>query len=251
MSRFIRKRPYVRAKMGMSLDGKIAMQSGESQWITSPTARTAVQKWRAQSSVILTTQQTVLADDCLLNVRDESVLEQIPKDIDFLQPKRLVLDNKLKMSPDAQIVSGKGGDVIVAVGRENVSDDIQTQWLSGVSSENVKCVSFPQETHNPNHIDFDSVLQYLAEIHINDVLVEAGPRFLSYLLENELVDELILHIAPDLLGGNTLAMQNLKINQLSDKIMGEFYQVQSLGRDIQAQVLISPYAKQAFKNINI
>ena len=256
MSRFTRQRPYVRAKMGMSLDGKIAMQSGESQWITSPSARLAVQKWRAQSGVILTTQQTVLADNCLLNVRDETVLAQMPQGIEFLQPKRLVIDNNLKMLSEANIVNGQcrdqNSDVIVAVGRETVSNLELGEWQSellSLSAKNIKCVSFPQDINNAHHIDFDSVLQYFAEMQINDVFVEAGPRFLNYLLENNFVDELVLHIAPDLLGANTLAMQNLNIEQLKDKISGEYHKVQSLGRDIQAQVLISAYAKQVFKNI--
>ncbi len=258
ISRFTRQRPYVRAKMGMSLDGKIAMASGESQWITSPDARSAVQKWRAQSGLILTTRQTVLADDCLLNVRDKSILAQMPKGIDFLQPKRMVIDSDLMLSPESKMMrrgshndsdntmGNTEGEVIVAVGA-NVSCDLQRNWLSRAFAKNIKCVSFPQDVHNSNHIDMDAVLQYLAETQINDVLIEAGPRFLSYLLDNHLVDELILHIAPDLLGAKTLAMQNIKIDQLSDKIMGEFHQVQSLGRDIQAQVLVSDYAKEMLK----
>jgi len=254
ISRFTRQRPYVRVKMGMSLDGKIAMSSGESQWITSSKARDAVQQWRAQSDLILTTSQTVLADDCLLNVRDESILSNMPKGIDFVQPKRLVIDHNLILSPEFKIMQEFShhteGEVIVAIGH-HVSRDLQKTWLSRASRKSIKFSSFPQDTHNSNYLKMGPVLQYLAELQINNILVEAGPRFLSYLLENHFVDELILHIAPDLLGENTLAMQNIKIEQLCDKILGEFYQVQPLGRDIQARVLISDYAKKILKVTDI
>lgn len=246
MSTHTRRQPFVSAKMAMSVDGKIAMQNGESQWITSEPARAAVHAWRARHGAIITSWQTVNSDDCLMSARSQSVLQALPAAIDFEQPMRLIVDSQLRCSSKAQIFQSSDQAVVVAVGTQ-VTKAQQDKWLQQFKSENVSIVTFPGCSKNNHHLDVLAILQYLNEMNIHDAWVEAGSGLLTNMLEQNVIDRLILHVAPDLLGQHTLPMQQLNIPSLDKKKVGEFEKVVPLGRDLELSILISDYAKKVLK----
>ncbi|MBT8107763.1 MAG: bifunctional diaminohydroxyphosphoribosylaminopyrimidine deaminase/5-amino-6-(5-phosphoribosylamino)uracil reductase RibD [Gammaproteobacteria bacterium] len=188
LSRVRRGRPFVRLKVAASIDGATAMASGESQWITGPEARTDVQKFRARSGAIMTGIGTVLADDPSLTVRDNSL------DTRGRTPLRVVLDSRLRMPPTASMLSQPGetlvccGDASDAAGLEEAGARVQQFGAHG------------------DVVNVFEVLAALAEREINDVLVEAGTRLAGYLLERDLIDELVIYQSPHIMGSNTRGM---------------------------------------------
>ncbi|MBS0287414.1 MAG: bifunctional diaminohydroxyphosphoribosylaminopyrimidine deaminase/5-amino-6-(5-phosphoribosylamino)uracil reductase RibD [Proteobacteria bacterium] len=216
-SRMQRGIPYVRAKVGMSLDGKVAMQNGESQWITSQASREQVQRWRAKSGAILTGSETVLKDNCRLTVRNPEKLG-LTHEIEFKQPLRVVVDSKLKVSKDKAIFSEPSETIVATLGNS----------LTGNTASNG--VGFPEKN---GYVDLKALLEYLADREINDVLVEAGPTLVGAMLEQGLIDELLIYIAPKLLGNDAKPLATLKgITQLSEHIGGQFTQLEKVGDDL-------------------
>lgn len=188
LSRVQRGRPRVRLKIACSLDGRIAMVSGESQWITGPDARADVQELRARAGAILTGVGTVLADDPSLTVRDKDLN---PYD---RQPMRVVLDSQLRMSPTAGMLSLPGETLIYCC------DDSNSASINYGSATIVKMAG------DDHRVDVAGVLKDLARREINDVLVEAGPMVAGRILEQRLVDEVIVYQAAKILGSETLGM---------------------------------------------
>lgn len=172
--------PWVRVKSAVSLDGRTALPSGESQWITGEAARRDVQRWRARSGAVLTGIGTVLADDPRLDARvDEPVA----------QPLRVVVDSGWRTPPQARLLAG-GPPVLIAGVRERpVPPALQA---SGAEM-------LPLEA-GPGGVRLDELLRELARREINEVQVEAGARLCGALLEAGLVDEVLLYQAPLLLG---------------------------------------------------
>jgi len=173
-------RPRVRAKVAASLDGRTAMASGESRWITSAAARTDVQALRAASGAILTGIGTVLADDPRLTVRGP-LATAIPA-----QPLRVVLDTELRTPPDARLFQEPGETLVYTAADPKLQ-----------AAERVELCRLDAAGRQP---DLGAVLADLGRREINDVLVEAGPRLTGALLEADLVDELVIYMAPLLLG---------------------------------------------------
>ncbi|MGI9224395.1 MAG: bifunctional diaminohydroxyphosphoribosylaminopyrimidine deaminase/5-amino-6-(5-phosphoribosylamino)uracil reductase RibD [Woeseiaceae bacterium] len=219
LSRVQRGRPYVRVKVGASLDGAIAMSSGESQWITGPEARADVQRLRARSGAVLTGIGTVLADDPSLNVRDEDL------DTAGRQPLRAVLDSGLRMPLSAGMLALPGTTVVYC------ADDGNRQSLVDAGANVVKV-----GTEN-DFVDAAAVLADLARREINDVLVEAGPTITGELLSQHLVDELVIYQAPHIMGSETMTMFRTPGWQaLSDRLTVEIADVRRVGRDIRVTV---------------
>lgn len=213
-SRMIRKRPYVRAKIAMSMDGRIATSNGESQWITSDSARQHAQQWRAKSGAILTTHQTVKKDNCRLTVRH---IPPLPKGVTFQQPLKVVVDSQLTTSPEQAIY--QEGKTVVAF---SVPTCVQ-------SSANVEYVRFKEENQ---HVRLSDLLEWLAQQQINDVLIEAGSTLVGALLQADLIDEFIFYIAPTLLGHEAMPMAYcppLALNQ----VKGQITDVQKIDTDLQ------------------
>lgn len=236
--RMLENRPFVRAKVAMSLDGKVAMHSGESQWITDVPARESGHLWRARSGALLTSCDTVIKDNCQLTVRHPVLPSLLPEKIDFQPPLKVILDRTLKICASAKILQHT--EVLLAVGH-GLSAQKKQHFLSQLPAyHQVKIVEFPLED---NHIAFGAVLQYLAELEINDVMIEAGPTLLTGLLQAKQIDELLVYIAPSLMGVNTLAMQALEFTNLSDVLRGDFSEVKTVGKDIEARMLISDWAR--------
>ncbi len=188
ISRVSRGRPFVRLKIAASLDGATAMDSGESQWITGPEARADVQRLRAESGAVMTGIGTVLADDPSLDVRDDKL------DTRGRQPLRVVLDSKLRMPATARMLSLPGDTLVCCTtGKDSkpLRDAGATVQEFGAHGEVVNVFE---------------VLAALAEFEINDVLVEAGPRVAGYLLEKDLLDELVIYQSPHIMGSETRGM---------------------------------------------
>ncbi|CCG86393.1 bifunctional diaminohydroxyphosphoribosylaminopyrimidine deaminase/5-amino-6-(5-phosphoribosylamino)uracil reductase RibD [Erwinia piriflorinigrans] len=181
--------PWVQLKLGASLDGRTAMASGESQWITSPEARRDVQRLRAQSSAILSTSGTVLADDPALTVRhdelDSATLADYPADL-LRQPVRIIVDGQNRVTPQHRLISQPGETWLARTACD------ERQW-----PENVSQLIVPRYQER---LDLVSMLMLLGKKQINSVWVEAGAQFSGALLQAGVVDELIVYLAPKLLG---------------------------------------------------
>jgi diaminohydroxyphosphoribosylaminopyrimidine deaminase/5-amino-6-(5-phosphoribosylamino)uracil reductase len=188
VSRVRRGRPFVRVKIAASLDGAVAMLSGESQWITGREARADVQRIRAAAGAVLTGIGTVLADDPSLNVRDASI------DNDGMQPLRVVVDSDLRMPLSAGMLCLPGTTLIYCVNDSDRAD------LEQAGAE-IRCLVSPDE-----RVPLTGVLADLGERGINELLVEAGPELTGSLLAKRLVDELVIYQAPHIMGSETVPM---------------------------------------------
>ena len=177
-------RPFVTLKMGMSLDGRVALANGRSQWITGAESRADVQRLRAGACAILTGIGTVLADDPRLDVRDPRF------DTAGRPPTRVILDSTLRTPAEAKIFSTPGEVIIFTANTDlGAADPLRT---SGARVEAV--------ASRVGQLDLTAVLMRLGALGMNEILVEAGPRVAGSLLAAHLVDELVLYIAPMLLG---------------------------------------------------
>ncbi|VFP84084.1 Riboflavin biosynthesis protein RibD [Candidatus Erwinia haradaeae] len=215
--------PWVQLKLGCSLDGRIAMFNGDSQWITSLESRQDVQRLRAQSSAILSTSATILADNPKLTVRyeelDRSIRDVYPKS-NLRQPIRIIIDTHHRITTAHKLIQQPGETWLIRdVGDMNVWPDTVKQLL------------LPYDNGRPH---LRSMLEYLAEQEINSVLVEAGAEFSGALLQANLVDELIVYIAPKLIGNTGLGLCHLRgLEKLSDVPILTFTDMISLGPDIR------------------
>jgi len=218
--------PYVQLKMAASLDGRTAMESGESQWITSAAARADVQRFRAQSSAILSSSATVLADDPSLNVRwDEldSDTQRIYPQESLRQPLRIVIDSQNRVTPQHKLVNQPGDT-----------------WLARLAADGQ---SWPESTEQwvvpgrDNRVDLVLLMMQLAKRQINSVWVEAGAELAGALLQAGLVDELIVYMAPKLLGENGRALCVLPgLQSLSDAPQFTLSDVRQVGADLRLRL---------------
>jgi len=214
ISRMSRGTPFVRLKMASSLDGCIAMSSGESQWITGPQARADVQRLRARSGAIMTGIGTVLADDPSLTVRDASL------DMNDRQPLRVVLDNDLRMPLSAEMLA-LAGQTLVYCTRDNKKDALVE---AGTKVIKVAAVD--------GRVDAAAVLRDLAVREVNDVLVEAGPALAGSLVENNLVDELVIYQSPHIMGSETKGMFKTPTwSSLADRKTLDITDIRRVGSD--------------------
>lgn len=189
-SRVERGRPWVRVKLAMSLDGRTALASGESKWITGEAARADVQRWRARSSAILTGSGTVLADNPRLTVRSPGPFaESSQRDtVEAYQPLRVVLDRSLRTPLGASVLDGSAPTLIVH------AEDAQPE--SRFADAEVAAVQGTAD----GRLDLVEVLSLLARRGVNELQVEAGPTLCGALLQDGLVDELLVYVAPVVFG---------------------------------------------------
>ncbi|HCT5821895.1 TPA: bifunctional diaminohydroxyphosphoribosylaminopyrimidine deaminase/5-amino-6-(5-phosphoribosylamino)uracil reductase RibD [Citrobacter sedlakii] len=214
--------PYVQLKLGASLDGRTAMASGESQWITSPQARRDVQRLRAQSHAILTSSATVLADDPQLTVRwtelDDATQAVYPQDT-LRQPVRIVIDSQNRVTPEHRIVQQPGETWFAR------TKDDSRQW-----PETVRTLLVPE--HN-GHLDLVVLMMLLGKQQINSLWVEAGPTLAGALLQAGVVDELIVYVAPTLLGNDARGLCVLPgLELLSQAPKFTFNEIRRVGPDV-------------------
>jgi diaminohydroxyphosphoribosylaminopyrimidine deaminase/5-amino-6-(5-phosphoribosylamino)uracil reductase len=178
-------RPRVRCKLAMSADGRTAMASGESQWITGEAARRDVHRLRARSSAIMTGIETVLADDPALTARPGEVAGD-----KIRQPLRVVLDSRLRTPLAAGLLQMPGKTLLVT----GVVDEEKTTRLT---RKGVEVVTLPLKD---GRLDLPAVLRYLGTLEINEVHLEAGATLCGALLQAGLIDELVIYMAPHLMG---------------------------------------------------
>jgi diaminohydroxyphosphoribosylaminopyrimidine deaminase/5-amino-6-(5-phosphoribosylamino)uracil reductase len=181
LSRVVRGRPWVRMKLAASLDGRSALPDGRSQWITGAAARTDGHAWRRRAQAVLTGIGTVQADDPQLDVR------LVPTQC---QPRRVVVDSRMQVRPQARLLSTPG-NVLVVAAQDNPA---QAQLLRNAGAQ-VRLLPGPH-----GRVDLHALLQQLAGEGVGELHVEAGAVLNGALLAADLVDELLVYIAPKLIG---------------------------------------------------
>ncbi|MEQ3696619.1 MAG: bifunctional diaminohydroxyphosphoribosylaminopyrimidine deaminase/5-amino-6-(5-phosphoribosylamino)uracil reductase RibD [Pseudomonadales bacterium] len=212
--------PYVVMKSASSVDGRTAMASGESKWITGPAARGDVQKIRALSSAIITGVDSVLQDDSRLTLRAEELAVDA-RSLDWLManpPLRVVLDSHGRLSADAAICRSEA----------------PTLWITGADVDrtipNIEHVCFPLENGRLPLVD---VLQLLADRQCNQVLVEAGPTLSGAFLAAGLVDYWYLYMAPKLMGSSANPLLRLPFEKMSESVNLDIAEVRTIGDDLR------------------
>ncbi len=217
-ARMTRGTPRVRSKIAMSLDGRTALGNGKSQWITGVAARQDVQRWRARSCAVLTGIGTVLADDPQLNVRDIATARQ---------PLRVVLDSRLRIPPDARILHAGGNTLIYTA----LHDERKAAALRDMGA------TVAVLPGGNGQVDLPAMLRDLAQRGCNEVLVEAGSVLNGALLRAGLVDELLLYVAPQLLGDAARGMAQLgELTDLGQRVGMRWQEVRQVGGDLRITV---------------
>ena len=203
-------RPWCRVKMAASLDGRTAMASGESQWITGSQARSDVQRLRARSAAIITGAGTVRADDPSLTVRPEELGDIGHRSLPVSEPLRVILDRDLTTPPDAKVITGGGSAVVVTT--EKAIDATKAETLRDNGAEVITVE--PDEQGQP---DLGAVLDKLATRAINEVLIEAGPSLAGAAMQSGIVDEFWLYQAPTFLGSKARPMAALPLDTMAEQ----------------------------------
>lgn len=217
--------PYVRCKMAMSLDGRTALENGDSQWISSIQSRRDVHRLRAGSSTMLSTVDTVEKDNASLNARDI--------DFNVKQPLRVIIDRQLKISTQVklfQLAEPDAGKIIIYTEVEN------NERIKELNKAGAEVVYLPKST-----LWLKDVLSHIAkELEINEVMVEAGSTFVGLLLESRLVDELWVYMAPMLLGDTAQPLVKLTaLETLQEAIKTKLIDIRQLGDDIRLMYKIN------------
>lgn len=228
ISRMTRQRPYIRIKIAASVDGRTAMASGESQWITGPAAREDVQRLRARSSAVITGVGTVLADRPSYTVRpDQWERADYHRQTDsqwVRQPLRVILDRTLQTPPDVPVVSAPGHCLLVAgeqhPGRQNA-----------LESAGAEVMLLPA---SGSGIDLQQLLIELNRRECNEVLVECGATLAGAFVREGLFDELIVYMAPALLGSSARPLLGLpQLASMSEKVSLKWQDVRRIGDDLR------------------
>jgi diaminohydroxyphosphoribosylaminopyrimidine deaminase / 5-amino-6-(5-phosphoribosylamino)uracil reductase len=214
VSRMTRGRPWIRMKVAASLDGRTALANGRSQWITGEEARRDGHHWRARSCAVLTGAGTVRDDDPWLTVRDVPT----PR-----QPLRVVVDSKLETPPAAKIL--EGGGVLVAAAREDKAK------IAALKARGAEVVVMP---NSAGKVDLGDLVRELGRRELNEVHVEAGFRLNGSLLREGYVDELLVYLAPSIIGDKAHAMFELpELTELAGRRQLVVRDLRAVGGDIR------------------
>jgi len=227
VKRMQQNRPFVRMKMAMSVDGRTAMASGESKWITSESARHDVQHWRAQSSAMLTGIGTILYDNPSLTVRlEEAAIDNFI----IQQPLCVILDSRLQLPTNAKVIQNLDEILVFTCSNDE-------QKIEALEDVGVKVV---QVEKSENGLDLKQILSHLAEIEINEVMIESGATLAGSFVASGLVDELILYMAPVLMGDQARALFHLPlIQEMGQKIQLNIKEMRQIGEDIRIIATLS------------
>ena len=213
-------RPWVVVKVAVSLDGRTALRSRESRWITSDEARLDVQRLRAEASAILTGNGTVHQDDPRLNCRLNGVQHS---------PLRVVVDSRLSIPENARLLN-LGGPVLLATTR--YADPQKRSLLENKAT----VLELPDSGKG---VDCGMLMKKLAELEINHLLVEAGPTLVGSLLAEQLVDEFVIYIAPSLLGDTAKGIAAIpELSLMAEKTQLEFTDIRQIGKDIRVTACV-------------
>ncbi|EWG97911.1 bifunctional diaminohydroxyphosphoribosylaminopyrimidine deaminase/5-amino-6-(5-phosphoribosylamino)uracil reductase RibD [Halomonas sp. BC04] len=225
LSRMSRHRPFVRLKMAMSLDGRTAMESGESQWITGPHARTEVQRLRARSSAVLTGVDSVIFDNSRLTVRASQLGLEEADVIARRQPLRVVVDTHLRLPQAAACLREPGRTLVATV----MGYDAERR--ARLESAGAEILVLP--SGEDGRADLAALLRYLAEQElVNEVLLETGATLAGAMLDANLVDEMQLFVAPTLLGGDARPLFALPgLTRMAQQRPLDILDIRAIGRD--------------------
>lgn len=220
--------PFVRVKLAMSLDGRTAMASGESQWITGPAARSAVQRLRARSSVVLTSAQSVLADNARMTVRaDELGLDADSTALAMARPPlRVLIDGRLRLPLTAPFF--QAGPVLVVTAAAPVAQYAQAGH---------DLLSLPG---TDGHVDLPALLRELARRGASEVLVEAGPGLAGAFAQQGLVDEYQLFIAAKFLGSSARPLLDWPLARMSEAQALKITDMRAVGDDWRVTAIPVP-----------
>ncbi|MGB2064359.1 MAG: bifunctional diaminohydroxyphosphoribosylaminopyrimidine deaminase/5-amino-6-(5-phosphoribosylamino)uracil reductase RibD [Marinomonas gallaica] len=217
--------PFIRVKLAMSVDGRTAMESGESQWITGPAARQDVQRLRAQSSAIVTGIGSVIVDNPSMTVRiDPNDQEADAKTV--RQPLRVILDTALSIPPESKILYPTN-EVLVFCDEEEIEPD----HLKTLQKKKVDVRFLPLA--DDGRLDLVEAMGQLADDGINEVLVETGAVLAGAFLDAGLVDELVIYMAPKLLGSEARPLVSLPLESMSDAVELHLLDMTKVGQDIK------------------
>jgi diaminohydroxyphosphoribosylaminopyrimidine deaminase/5-amino-6-(5-phosphoribosylamino)uracil reductase len=223
IKRMQKARPYLRCKLAMSLDGRTAMATGESKWITCDAARRDVQRLRARSSAVMTGIDTVLSDDPSMNVRlGAGDLEGVTSDTHIRQPLRVILDSRLRLPPTARMLGLPGQTLVICT-------DASTPRALPLETAGVRLKEVAQDD---GRVDLDAALRYLAEQEMNEVLLETGPTLAGSALSAGLIDELIIYLAPHIMGDGARGLFHLPgLERMQDRIPLRITDIRAVGED--------------------
>ena len=212
-SRMQRGRPWIRMKAAASLDGKTSLNNGRSQWITSAEARADGHYWRARACAILSGIGTVMADNAQLTVR----AVETPR-----QPQRIVVDSRLQIEPDARVLQGGGTWVFAA--RPNPEKE------AALRAAGAEVIMLPNEQ---GKVDLPGLMQELGRRQINELHVEAGYKLNGSLIREGCVDELLLYLAPNLLGDAQGLFDLPALDSLDERRKLAFHEIKQIHTDLR------------------
>lgn len=223
--------PLVRIKLAQSLDGRTAMASGESQWITGAAARSDVQRLRARSCAIITGADSVLLDNPSMTVRPAETGVELEARL-WRQPLRVIVDGQLRVGNNARLLQAEG-DILIASTRQPgapllrpANSGALNYWLS-------------PEVEQVPHVDLTALLRHLGSIGINEVLVESGARLAGAFIEQGLIDELVVYTAPTMLGSDARPLVQLPLTRMAEQLRWRWQDVRMVGDDLRLTLVPS------------
>lgn len=216
--------PKVQIKLAQSLDGRTAMASGESQWITGPAARQDVQRLRAQSGAILTGADSVLIDNPSMTVRPDETGVELEARL-WRQPLRVIIDGQQRLT-GAEKIFQQAGDILIAVTQASKSQVKRAKHLGALHI-------WQSPSGQSGKVDLQALLKELAQRGCNTVLVETGAQLAGAFIKLGLVQELVLYCAPTLLGSNARPLVNLELDKMAQQVRGQWQDVRMVGDDIR------------------
>lgn len=232
IKRMEKKLPHVRCKLAMSLDGRTAMADGKSQWITSAAARSDVQRLRAQSGAIISGADSVILDNASLTLREAELHLENAQDIIALPPLRVLLDSRQRVDLDAKFFQVQSPILLVHALSESTKQ--YPDWVETISLPSLEKNSAEQK------IDLQKLISLLAERYINDVLIESGATLAGSFLSAGLIDELIIYMAPKLMGNLARPLFELPLQELNSAVNLQIVDVRAVGKDWRIVAKPSP-----------
>lgn len=239
VSRMTRGVPYVWMKIAASLDGRTALANGVSQWITGPEARADGHHWRARSCVVLTGIGTVRADDPQMNVRHVATARQ---------PRRAVIDPGFEINEDAAILKGEGAMIFTG--------DQNPEKSARLEDRGVQVVYVPEDSpasagRARRRVDMRAMMKWLGGNDVNEVHIEAGSGLNGALLNADCVDELLVYLAPVLLGEGMGMAQLPALTKLDGVQRFEFTELKQLGADVRLRARLPEHWRELMQNIHL
>ena len=218
ISRMTRGRPWVRSKLATTLDGKTALSNGQSQWITSAAARADAHAWRARSCAVLTGAGTVLADNPRLTVREVETSRQ---------PLRIIVDSQLKTPLDAAIVGEHANEVMIFTAAAEAQK--KQDWL-GLGAE---VIELPNED---GKVDLPALFEHLGRRGLNEITIEAGAKLNTALWQEDCLDELLIYVAPSIMGPGRPLFELPELQSLSELPHWRFVEAELIGADCRLRL---------------